>query len=420
MLKALAAQLACNAKDASSEIAIADTGSKNAALEQIGIHLNKYTRELISANKKDLVIAKKNGLPDAFIDRLTLTKKRISDMIDGVNQIAALRDPVWEVIDGLTRPNGLRLSRVRVPLGVILIIFESRPNVTIDAAALCLKSGNACILRGGKESLHTNLVLGKILNKSLRDICFKKSCIQVVDTPERELVPELLARSNEIDLVIPRGGKGLIQTIMDHTKIPVLKHLEGVCHIYIDTNSDIAMAASITHNAKVQRPGTCNAVETLLVHKDCINKLATVLLPLVASGVELRGDDRSVQFAKKHKIKMKAAVDEDWTTEYNALILSVKIVDSLAEAIYHINRYGSAHTDSIITNDYFAASRFQREVNSSSVMVNASTRFSDGFEYGLGAEVGISTDKLHARGPVGLEGLTTYKWLVEGDGQLRS
>jgi glutamate-5-semialdehyde dehydrogenase len=353
-----------------------------------------------------------------MLDRLKLSRGRIADMAHGVEQVAALPDPVGRIIDGWVRPDGLRISRVRAPLGVALIIYESRPNVTIDAAALCVKSGNAAILRGGKESVRSNVALGELLKAALAEAGLPEEGVQVVGDTDRALVPALLKLPQHIDLVVPRGGKGLIRTVMEHSQIPVLKHLDGVCHVYVDATADLAMARAIIVNAKTSRPATCNAAETLLVHR----KAAALFLPealrtLAKAGVELRGDEETRALAKG--VRVKPATAEDWGAEYGDLILSVAVVSGLDDAITHINTYGSRHTDAIVTRDLSAAARFRREVDSSSVMVNASTRLSDGFEYGLGAEIGISTDKLHARGPVGLEGLTTYKWLVDGEGQIR-
>lgn len=414
-----AMQLATAAREASPALACASTGVKNTALALLATRLEKSAKTLLAANAKDMKEARSSGLPAAMLDRLALTPKRLQDMVDGVRQVALLPDPVGTILDGWNRPNGLRLSRVRVPLGVGFIIFESRPNVTIDAAALCLKSGNAAILRGGKESLHSNLALGRILKSALMQAGLPEECVQIVDTSDRAVVENLLKQDRYIDFVIPRGGRGLIEAVIENSRIPVIKHLDGICHVYIDAAADFEMARRIVLNAKAQRPGTCNAAETLLVHQDIARKfLPDCLKDLRKAGVELRGD--TVTRAIGKGIKILPATDEDWRTEYLDLILSVAVVKNIEQAIQHINNYGSRHTDAIVTQDVDAATRFKREVDSSSVMVNASTRFADGFEYGLGAEIGISTDKLHARGPVGLEGLTTYKWIVEGEGQLRS
>lgn len=416
----IALSLALAADEAAPFMAAADGGRRNAALLAIAEKLIKAKDDIIFANQIDIDAAKKAGLPQAMQDRLMLDKKRVTAMADGVKQVAALRDPVGQTLDGSVRPNGLRIRRVRTPLGAILMIYEARPNVTVDAASLCLKSGNACILRGGKEALATNLKLGEIIIEALAAAELPPRAVQVVDTPDRELVPALLAQDKHIDLVVPRGGKGLVETVMEHSRIPVLKHLDGICHTYVDASADVDMAENIVLNAKTNRPSTCNATETLLVHQDIAPRfLPHALASLARACVEIRADAESAAIAKKAGIEVKKATEDDWKAEYNDLTLAVKIVPDLRSAISHINTYGSKHTDAIITADIASAEQFKLEIDSSSVMVNASTRFADGFEYGLGAEIGISTDKLHARGPVGLEGLTTYKWLVEGDGHVR-
>lgn len=416
----IALTLALAADEAAPFMAVADGGRRNAALLALAEKLEQSSAELIDINKIDVDAARQAGLPKSLRDRLSLTKARLSAMADGVKQVAALADPVGQVLDGSVRPNGLRISRVRAPLGVVMMIYEARPNVTTDAASLCIKSGNACILRGGKEALATNLRLGEVIADALAAAGLPSRAVQVADTPDRELVPALLSMDKHIDMVVPRGGKGLVQTVMEHSRIPVMKHLDGVCHTYVDAGADLDMAETVTVNAKVNRPSTCNATETLLVHKDAAELfLPRCLAALVREGVEIRADDGAADIAEKIGIKVKDATDDDWKAEYNDMILAVKIVPDIASAISHINTYGSRHTDAIITRSLASAERFKLEVDSSSVMVNASTRFADGFEYGLGAEIGISTDKLHARGPVGLEGLTTYKWLVEGNGQIR-
>ena len=416
----LALTLALAADESAPFMAAADGGRRNAALLAIAQLLEKRAAEILAANKTDVRNAAKSGMSKAMCDRLALDKKRIGVMADGVKQVAALADPVGQILDGAVRPNGLRISRVRTPLGVVLMIYEARPNVTVDAASLCLKSGNACILRGGRESLQTNLRLGAVIADALEAAGLPSRAVQVVDIPDRELVPELLGMDKHIDIVVPRGGKGLVKTVMEHSRIPVMKHLDGICHTYVDAHADSDMAETVVMNAKVNRPSTCNATETLLVHQD----IAPAFLPrclkaLAQAGVEIRADDAARALAKKARVKTVKATDEDWDAEYNDMILAVKVVEDLKTAIDHINTHGSKHTDAIITEDLAAAERFKLEVDSASVMVNASTRFADGFEYGLGAEIGISTDKPHARGPVGLEGLTTYKWLVEGSGQVR-
>lgn len=413
-----ALQLAAAAREAAPAIACANSAQKNGALAALARKLQSNAKSIIKANAKDLKAAKEAGLSDAMIDRLKIDNKRIEGMIAGVQQIAVLPDPVGATIDGKVRPNGLRLSRMRVPLGVGLIIFESRPNVTIDAASLCLKSGNSVILRGGKEAINTNLALGRCLRDALKSVDLPPECVQVVKTTDRAILPELLTMNRHIDFVIPRGGKGLIKAIMEHSTIPIIKHLDGICHVYVDIAADHEMAKSIAINAKTHRPGVCNAMETLLVHKGVARKfLPPLVKELRKLKVEVRGDATVKSVCKG--IAVKEATPDDWATEYLDLTLSIAVVSNIDQAIQHINTYGSHHTDAIITQDIDAATRFKHEVDSSSVMVNASTRFADGFEYGLGAEIGISTDKLHARGPVGLEGLTTYKWIVEGEGQIR-
>ncbi|MDR1613186.1 MAG: glutamate-5-semialdehyde dehydrogenase [Planctomycetota bacterium] len=417
----LALALGTAAREATPFLVRADGGLKNSALFAIAGNIEARSDAIIAANRDDLAAGEKNGLSKAMLDRLALTKDRLAGMAGGVRQVAALPDPVGMVFDGRVRPDGLRLSRVRTPLGVILMIFEARPNVTADAASLCLKSGNACILRGGREALFTNLEIGGAIRSALESSGLPANAVQVVDRPDRELVPPLLGLDRCIDLVVPRGGKGLVETVMRHSRIPVLKHLDGVCHTYVDATADLDMAESVTFNAKVNRPSTCNATETLLVHSAAAEAfLPRILAALSRAGVEIRADNPAALIAEKNGIRVKQAMEDDWGVEYNDLVLAVRIVPGLDAAIEHINRYGSRHTDAIITSNLAAAERFKLEVDSSSVMVNASTRLADGFEYGLGAEIGISTDKLHARGPVGLEGLTTYKWLVEGDGQIRA
>jgi glutamate-5-semialdehyde dehydrogenase len=415
-----ALSLALAAAESAPFVARADGGTRNAALLGIATLLESSMDDILFANRIDVDSAKNAGLPAPMRERLTLNEPRIRAMAEGLRHIAALPDPVGEVLGGGVRPNGLRISQVRTPLGAILIIFESRPNVTVDAAGLCLKSGNSCILRGGREAIATNLKLGEIIASALAAAGLPPTAAQVVDIPARELVPELLGMDKHLDLVVPRGGKGLVATVMEHSRIPVMKHLDGICHTYVDAAADPDMALSVAMNAKISRPSTCNATETLLVHKAIAETfLPRCLAAFAEAGVELRADEAVASIASASGVKITAAAEEDWSTEYNDMILSVKVVSDCSEAIAHINTYGSKHTDAIITSDLGAAERFKREVDSASVMVNASTRFADGFEYGLGAEIGISTDKLHARGPVGLEGLTTYKWIVEGSGQVR-
>jgi glutamate-5-semialdehyde dehydrogenase len=404
------------AREAARDVARADTATKNAALAAIAGAIRHDAARLLAANALDISGAKAGGKDAAFVDRLTLSPKSIESMAQGVEQVAGLPDPVGEVTDLRQRPTGIQVGHMRVPLGVIGIIYESRPNVTADAAALCLKSGNACILRGGSESVHSNQAIAACVHEGLRAAGLPEAAVQVVDTPDRAAVGELLRMNEYVDIIVPRGGKSLIARIMEESRIPMIKHLDGVCHVFIDQSADPAKAIRIADNAKTQRYGTCNTMETLLVHQ----AMAAAVLPQLAQiyldkGVELRGDER----ARALVPQMKAATEEDWYTEYLSPILAVRVVDSLEEAMDHIARYGSQHTDAIVTENEAHAKRFVREVDSSSVMVNASTRFADGFEYGLGAEIGISTDKLHARGPVGLEGLTSQKWVVFGTGQVR-
>jgi len=378
--------------------------------------LERDTAKLLEANRQDLDAGRAKGLEASMLDRLTLTPQSVASMAKGLRQIAALHDPVGEITDLSYRPNGIQVGRMRVPLGVVAIIYEARPNVTADAAGLCLKSGNAAILRGGSEAIRSNQAIAACVREGLASTGLPEAGVQVIETTDRAAVGELITMKDYVDIVVPRGGKGLIERISNEARIPVLKHLDGICHVYIDDRADMDKAIRIADNAKTQRYGTCNTMETLLVHKDIapsvLPPLATIYL---AKGVELRGCPRSRAIVPQ----MSAATEEDWYTEYLGPILSVRVVEGLDQAMDHIATYGSLHTDAIITEDYTRARRFLREVDSSSVMVNASTRLADGFEYGLGAEIGISTDKLHARGPVGLEGLTSQKYIVLGDGQIR-
>jgi glutamate-5-semialdehyde dehydrogenase len=410
------------ARAASRAMAKAETGAKNNALMTMAQAVERDVARLLDANRKDVDAARAKGLEAAMLDRLTLDAKSVSAMAEGLRQIAQLPDPVGEISGMAYRPSGIQVGRMRVPLGVIGIIFEARPNVTADAAALCLKSGNAAILRGGSEAIHSNQAIGACVQEGLKAAGLPETAVQVIETTDRAAVGELITMKDYVDIIVPRGGKGLIERISSESRIPVLKHLDGVCHVYIDDKADLDKAIRIADNAKTQRYGTCNTMETLLVHKGIA---ARVLPPLIKiyldKGVELRGDDaaRAIAARMNPAAQMKPATDEDWYTEYLAPILSVRIVDSVDHAIDHITVYGSQHTDAIVTEDITHARRFLREVDSASVMVNASTRFADGFEFGLGAEIGISTDKLHARGPVGLEGLTSLKFIVLGDGQIR-
>lgn len=409
-------QLGSQARTAAIAISKAESGQKNAALLAIAGIIGQRAEHLAEENQKDLQAGRENGLDAPSLDRLALTPKAISAMIDGLEQVAALPDPVGEITGLSYRPSGIQVGQMRVPLGVIGIIYESRPNVTVDAAALCLKSGNACILRGGSEAFHSNQAIAACITEGLRATGLPEAVVQIVATADRAAVGELITMNQFVDVIVPRGGKSLIERITREATIPVIKHLDGICHVYIDDKADIEKAIAIAVNAKTQRYGVCNAMETLLVAES----IATKVLPELArqyldKGVELRGCGKTCSLIPEcHR-----ATEEDWHTEYLAPILSIRIVEGLDEAIAHIGKYSSAHTEAIVTEDYSRARRFLREVDSSSVMVNASTRFADGFEYGLGAEIGISTDKLHARGPVGLHGLTSLKFIVLGDGHIR-
>jgi glutamate-5-semialdehyde dehydrogenase len=404
------------ARAAARVLARAGSRAKDDALHAMAHALERDTAKLLEANRQDLDAGRAKGLEAAMLDRLTLTPQSVASMAQGLRQIAALHDPVGEITDLSYRPNGIQVGRMRVPLGVVAIIYEARPNVTADAAGLCLKSGNAAILRGGSEAIRSNQAIAACVREGLASAGLPEAGVQVIETTDRAAVGELITMKDYVDIVVPRGGKGLIERISNDARIPVLKHLDGICHVYIDDCADIDKAIRIADNAKTQRYGTCNTMETLLVHKDIapsvLPPLATIYL---AKGVELRGCPRSRAIVPQ----MTPATEEDWYTEYLGPILSVRVVEGLDQAMDHIATYGSLHTDAIITEDYTRARRFLREVDSSSVMVNASTRLADGFEYGLGAEIGISTDKLHARGPVGLEGLTSQKYIVLGDGQIR-
>ena len=409
-------KLGQQAKKAGREMSKAESGKKNLALLKIADAIANSKDALAIENLKDLEAGKANGLDSALLDRLELTPDRIDSMIEGLKQVAALADPVGEIMDLSYRPSGIQVGQMRVPLGVIGIIFESRPNVTVDAAALCLKSGNACILRGGSEAIHSNQAIAQCIVEGLKAADLPAEAVQVVETTDRAAVGELITMDKYVDVIIPRGGKSLIERISKEASIAVIKHLDGICHVYIDDKADIEKAVAIAFNAKTHRYGVCNAMETLLVAED----ISAKVLPLLAEkylqeGVELRGCLKTCSLIPE----CIRATDEDWNTEYLAPVLSIKIVADIDQAIEHINQYSSGHTESIVTEDYTLARRFLREIDSSSVMVNASTRFADGFEYGLGAEIGISTDKLHARGPVGLNGLTSIKYVVLGDGQIR-
>lgn len=404
------------ARSASRQVAAASTGQRNGALLAIGRSLAADRDAIVSANAQDLAAARAAGLSPDLCDRLALTPARIDAMLAGLEEVAALPDPVGEITDVSARPSGIRVGRMRVPLGVIGIIYESRPNVTVDAAALCLKSGNACILRGGSESLRTNRAIAACVTAGLAEAGLPVKAVQVVDTADRAAVGCLVSMTEYVDVIVPRGGKGLIERISTEARVPVIKHLDGICHVYVDEGADLDMAAAIALNAKTHRYGTCNTMETLLVAEAVAGELLPRLCrAYTEAGVELRGCERSLAWLPGAA----PATEADWSTEYLAPVLSIRIVTDMEAAMAHIHRYGSGHTDAIVTRDHGRALRFLRDVDSSSVMINASTRFADGFEYGLGAEIGISTDKLHARGPVGLLGLTSQKYVVFGDGQVR-
>lgn len=404
------------ARKAGREISRTESGKKHLALLKIAAAIENSHELLIAENRKDLDAGKKNGLDAASLDRLELKPSGIQAMVEGLKQVAALPDPVGEITDLSYRPSGIQVGQMRVPLGVIGIIYESRPNVTVDAAALCLKSGNACILRGGSESIHSNQAIAACISQGLQAAGLPVEAVQIVATADRAAVGELITMNQYVDVIVPRGGKSLIERISKDATIPVIKHLDGICHVYVDDKADIDKAVRIAVNAKTHRYGVCNAMETLLVAES----IAAKVLPLLAEkysekGVELRGCLKTCSLVPN----CIRATEEDWDTEYLAPILSIRIVDGIDQAMDHINQHSSGHTEAIVTEDYTLARRFLREVDSSSVMVNASTRFADGFEYGLGAEIGISTDKLHARGPVGLKGLTSLKYIVLGDGHIR-
>lgn len=408
--------LGTHARQAAQTMSTATTSVKNQALTVIGevIHRNRHL--ILKANEQDLANGENNDLAPALLDRLALTPERIDQMIEGLQQVAALPDPIGTITDLTYRPSGIQVGKMRSPLGVIGIIYESRPNVTVEAASLTIKSGNSTILRGGSEALHSNQALGIAIAEGLTSAQLPSGAVQIVNTTDRAMVSQMITHPEWIDVIVPRGGKGLISRINAEARVPVIKHLDGICHIYIDSEADISKAVDVTINAKTHRYGTCNTLETLLID----NTIAPTILPLIADPlsakqVELRG----CQHTQALLPGCKPATEEDWATEYLAPILSIKLVGNIEEAITHINQYGSHHTDAILTNNYTKAQRFLAAVDSSSVMVNASTRFADGFEYGLGAEIGISTDKIHARGPVGLEGLTCQKFIVLGDGHIR-
>jgi len=409
-------QMACSAKAAAGELARASSERKNVALERIAVKITEQADAIQAANRKDLELARRNGLSAAMIDRLTVSGKTIAAMAEGLREVSRQEDPVGSADNTWVRPNGLEVSRMRIPLGVIGIIYESRPNVTIDAAGLCIKSGNAVILRGGSEALHSNQALANAVSEALAETGLPPSGVQLVPVRDREAINHLLRQEEYVDLIIPRGGEGLIRFVVENSKIPVLKHYKGVCHVYVDRSANMAMATEICLNAKVQRPGVCNAMETLLVHEE----VAADFLPIMAdeffkAGVELRGCERT----RAILADTVPATEDDWHAEYLDLILAIRVVDSMEAAIAHIDQYGSRHTEAIVTTDYGRAGRFLREVDASVVLVNASTRFNDGGQLGLGAEMGISTSKLHAFGPMGVRELTTTKFVVRGNGQVR-
>lgn len=417
-----------DARESSRNIASLSALLKNQALNRIADRLDSNKLSILSENGKDIKAGREMGLSSSLIDRLTLTESRVHAMAEAIRAIVGLKDPVGEIIEGHVRPNGLRIEKVRVPLGVVAIIYESRPNVTADAAALCLKTGNSVILRGGKEAINSNMAIYRAIEAGLEESGLDKRCVQVIETADRRAVELMLKADNFIDVVIPRGGEELIRTVARESTIPVIKHYKGVCHTYVDEFANLKMAEDICMNAKVQRPATCNAMETMLLHKDIANQfLPDIAGKMQAAGVEIRGCEKTCNILKnctnRPEIKLdriKLATEEDWPTEYLDLILSVKVVSSIDEAIAHIIRYGSAHSDAIVTDNLTNANKFTSEIDSAAVYVNASTRFTDGGEFGMGAEIGISTDKLHARGPMGLQELTSYKYIVHGNGQVRT
>jgi glutamate-5-semialdehyde dehydrogenase len=404
------------AREASRAIATADTRTKNSALLAMAAAIRRDTAKLLAANEADMAKARSDGLGEALLDRLALTDKIIVGMAGGLEEIAALPDPVGGITDLNYRPSGIQVGKMRVPLGVVGIIYEARPNVTADAAGLCLKSGNAAILRGGSEAIRSNQAVAACVKEGLKAAGLPEACVQVIETTDRAAVGELITMREFVDVIVPRGGKSLIERLMNDARIPVIKHLHGVCHVYVDDKADLDKALHIADNAKTSRYGTCNTMETLLVHRTVAEKFLPLIAAIyTAKNVEMRGCAESRRIVPA----MKEASETDWHEEYLAPIVSIRVVDDMPDAIGHIAKYGSQHTDAIVTEDYTRSRQFLREVDSSSVMVNASTRFADGFEYGLGAEIGISTDKIHARGPVGLEGLTSQKWVVLGDGHIR-
>jgi len=415
-IKQYVSDKAKKAKAASRALANISTEIKNNALLKMAAGLEKESTRLIAENKKDLAAAEQKSLSKAMIDRLTLNPERIKAVADGLREVAALPDPVGEVLKMLRRPNGMDVGKMRVPIGLIGIIYESRPNVTADSAALCLKSGNGVLLRGGSESVHSNSAIVEVLSKAGAVSGIPDGAVSFIENPDRTCVMEMLKLNQYIDLIIPRGGEGLIRMVSENSTIPVIKHDKGICHVYVDGKADLTMAEDVCFNAKVQRPGTCNAMETMLVHQDIAKTfLPTIITRMKKAGVEIRGCAKTKAIVSD----INNAADKDWDTEYNDLILNVKTVQSIDEAMEHITSHGSQHSEAIVTNDYNNARRFQREVDASAVFVNASTRLNDGFEFGLGAEIGISTTRIHARGPMGLEELTSTKYIVYGNGQIR-
>jgi glutamate-5-semialdehyde dehydrogenase len=430
-IRAAIRDLAGRVKAAAARLAVASSATKDAALRSMADGIMAKAEHLKKENALDVEAGEKAGLSDALVDRLRLNETRIAAMADGLRQVAALPDPVGAVIGGTVRPNGLRITKVRVPLGVIAIIYESRPNVTADAAGLCVKAGNGVVLRGGKEAVRSNVAIWRVLQEGLAAAGLPADAVGLIETTDREAVDALITADDLVDVVIPRGGEGLIRRVVEGATVPVIKHYKGVCHVYVDASADLAMAEAICLNAKCQRPATCNAMETMLVHAAVADRfLPSMLQRFAEAGVELRGCERTRRVGASGPLApsatgeplvatIKAATEDDWYAEYLDLILAVRVVDSTEAAIEHIRKYGSAHSDAIVTTDIREAEKFTRGVDSAAVYVNASTRFTDGYEFGMGAEIGISTDKLHARGPMGLEELTTYKYIVYGNGQLR-
>ena len=405
------------AKAAERILGVADTNTKNKALEAMAAALESNAAEIIAANESDLMNGRQNGMKDSLLDRLRLTPERISGMAEGIRQVAALADPIGEIIEGSVRPNGMKIQRVRVPLGVVGIIFEARPNVTSDAAALCLKSGNVCILRGGKEAIHSNLAIADILRQAVASAGLPADCIQLVSDTSRESANQMMRMSRYLDVLIPRGGAGLIRAVVDNSTVPVIETGVGNCHVYVDRSADIDMAADIIFNAKTSRPSVCNAIETILIHREIAEKaLPVIKARLDEKNVELRGCERTRAVLGESVVP---ATEEDFATEFLDYILACRVVDSIDDAIDHIAKYSTGHSECIVTSDYFCAEKFTSAVDSAAVYVNCSTRFTDGGEFGLGAEIGISTQKLHARGPMGIRQLTSSKFIIQGDGQIR-